>query len=107
MTVMESFRSSSKARFFQPAFPSCIMVTVLFRLPDLSQPDRISLDKTRKSSKFVLASRFSISRLWVRVGPEFGHDPADGYADDAAEQYFSDAACAELHSGELGMLFQT
>src|SRR5262249_47924197 len=40
-------------------------------------------------------------------GPEFGHDPADGYADDAAEQYFSDAACAELHSGELGMLFQT
>src|SRR5215469_9236242 len=28
-TVMESFRNSSKARFFQPGFSSCIMVTVL------------------------------------------------------------------------------
>src|SRR6516165_4524793 len=50
-------------------------------------------------------------RAWVRLGvgdgPEFGHDPAYGDADDAAEQYFGDAASAELHSGELGMPFQT
>jgi hypothetical protein len=28
---MDSFRNSEKARFFQPGFSSCIMVTVLLR----------------------------------------------------------------------------
>src|SRR5215472_43321 len=65
----------------------------------------------RRGEKAASESGRIIWRAWVRFGvgdgPEFGHDPAYGYADDAAEQYFGDAASAELHSGELGMLFQT
>ena len=62
----------------------------------------MALSARRRGEKAASESRRIIWRAWARFGagdgPEFRHDPADGYADDAAEQYFSDAARAELQS---------
>src|SRR6516165_8278727 len=42
MTVMESFRNSSRARFFQPGFSSCIMAKVLvWREVGMMRPNNV------------------------------------------------------------------